>query len=196
MGLELQLDIGGFKKAIEKVPGELYNQSKSAMNRIGDYYIRKLTVEHLSGHGSNSLARRSSALSRSFNKYTDGSTIDDLALTIYTDSKYARIHEFGGTIRPRKGKYLAIPLDAAKTGAGVSRMSSPRNVAGLNYGGRSKAGNIILRDESGTPMFVLVRQVEIPPRLSMFKTWAEITPVIEGMLNSAIDKALSNAVKE
>src|SRR3990167_6310333 len=42
--------------------------------------------------------------------------------------RYARIQEHGGTIVPRSGKFLAIPVGPALTGAGVSRFASPRDV--------------------------------------------------------------------
>lgn len=76
---------------------------------------------------------------------------------------YARAHEDGATIRPKRGKYLAIPLPAAKTAAGVtrgefSRLGGLRAVPNLQVI-RSKAGNLLLvrpnKDGTVTPLFVL-----------------------------------------
>lgn len=44
----------------------------------------------------------------------------------------ARIQEHGGDVTPVRAKYLAIPLDDAKTAAGVPRWKSPREVYGLS----------------------------------------------------------------
>jgi phage gpG-like protein len=81
--------------------------------------------------------------------------------------RYAGIHITGGTITPRRARYLAIPLaPAALTPAGVPRFSSPRQVSGL-FVIRSKAGNLLLvrRHRRGLqPFFLLVRSVTIPQR--------------------------------
>jgi len=43
--------------------------------------------------------------------------------------KYARIHEYGGTITPKRGRYLVFSLDArARTPAGVPRLQTPEGV--------------------------------------------------------------------
>ena len=43
------------------------------------------------------------------------------------DVPYARLQDLGGTIRPKRVKWLALPDDSVKTGAGVPRYPSPRN---------------------------------------------------------------------
>jgi hypothetical protein len=40
--------------------------------------------------------------------------------------RYARLQEEGGTVNAKRGRYLAIPLNPAKTPAGVARYDSPR----------------------------------------------------------------------
>lgn len=81
---------------------------------------------------------------------------------------YAGVQEFGATIRPRRGKYLAIPVGPALTRAGVARYVSPRDVPGLRF---VRVGNhALLGKPSGrggkrmTPWFWLVRQVRIRPK--------------------------------
>lgn len=95
-------------------------------------------------------------------------------------AKYARIHEKGGLIRPVKGKYLAIPLDAARTAGGRSRFPRGPRQAEEKYpemfllkrpgkdsllcipkrvGGRRKG-----RVKGIIPLFVLTRYVRLPPR--------------------------------
>lgn len=73
----------------------------------------------------------------------------------------------GGIIKPRKGQFLAIPIGNALTPAGVSRYPSPRDAGELIFIPRTKAGNTILArrkpDGGLDPLFVLKKQVEIPP---------------------------------
>lgn len=80
-----------------------------------------------------------------------------------TEVVYARIHELGGTIRPVKRKFLAIPLPIARTPAGVSRYKTPRDVPDLHVA-QSKRGNLLLVKPDGTPWYVLRKRVDIPAR--------------------------------
>jgi len=80
-----------------------------------------------------------------------------------TDVIYARIQELGGVVQARRAKFLAIPLKAMLTPAGVAR-ASPRDVPDT-FVLRSRAGNLIIAQRKGrgslTPLFVLKRQVRI-----------------------------------
>lgn len=78
---------------------------------------------------------------------------------------YAGIHMRGGVIRPKRGHYLAIPLPAAQTPAGVTRFS-PREVVG-GFFIRSKNGNLLLVQKVAggiRPLFVMKTQVTLPRR--------------------------------
>ena len=75
---------------------------------------------------------------------------------------YARAQELGATISPRRGRYLAIPLPPALTGAGVlrSRFNLPgglRSVGSL-FAIKGRSGRLLLVERKGdgvVPMFVL-----------------------------------------
>ena len=106
----------------------------------------------------------------------------------------ARIHEFGGIIRPKRARMLAIPTRRARTAAGVARVRSPRQVPGL-FVIRSR-GRVLLARKTGvlgrkTPgggvagrragrgtleiMYVLVPQVRMPARLNARKEWRHMS---------------------
>lgn len=91
---------------------------------------------------------------------------------------YAAIHEFGGTIRPVKGRYLTIPVGDLK--------GSPRKHAGLRFvRGRGDKGLYMVND-SGL-QYVLVRSVTIPAR-------PYLTPAL--VANEAnIEQAIGDAVE-
>lgn len=76
-------------------------------------------------------------------------------------AKIAAVHEFGMNIKPKNGKYLAIPTKKA----GLD--SSPRDFADLFFIPTS-GGNGLLAKERGKDAFdvyfVLVKQVNIPER--------------------------------
>jgi hypothetical protein len=92
--------------------------------------------------------------------------------TIGSDLPYARIQEFGGTITPKKAKFLAIPLPAALNANGTPIKSSPRDWPNT-FCAKSKAGNLLIFQRRGTqivPLYVLKSSVYIPPRLGLKKT--------------------------
>lgn len=87
------------------------------------------------------------------------------------DVCYARLQEKGGTVRPTKGQWLAIPVGPAKTAAGVPRFRSPRDVPDLHYvelyaGRKAMLAKRIGRGKGARlePWYILVRSVTVPAR--------------------------------
>lgn len=105
------------------------------------------------------------------------------------DVRYARIHELGGTIRPKRANNLAIPTSAAKTAAGVSRVPSPRDMA-LSWA-PMKGGPGMLVDESGTPMFILRKSVTIPARPYLKPSLDGAVQGFRARLGTAMARALT-----
>ena len=88
------------------------------------------------------------------------SRVKDDNIFIGTNVKYARIHHEGGTIRPVKAKYLAIPLTPA------AKANRPRDFENTFI----KEG-IIYRKVDDTKieaLYVLKKEVKIPARPYMY----------------------------
>lgn len=146
----------------------------SAMSRTAIATIADLKTRMRGGNDTNHV--RSGRLRNSMGQETkaEGSLIKTLLGSMGV--VYARIQEFGGLIKPKRGKYLAIPLSAAKTKAGVARYASPRDIPGLVFL-KSKTGNPILAQRVAkgkksklVPMFVLVKSVTLKPTLGLRDT--------------------------
>lgn len=104
---------------------------------------------------------------------------------------YGGIQEFGGTITPKKGKYLAIPLKAALNPNGTPIMKGPRDWPNT-FCKMSKAGNLIIFQKRGTnivPLYVLKTSVVIPPRLGMRAT-------VQAGLPYFVERAMDQIVKD
>ncbi len=111
---------------------------------------------------------------------------------------YARIHEGwpegrgSTTLRPRNAQYLAIPLAAAKTPAGVAR-GGPRDFHDT-FVQRSRQGNLIIFQKVGkgniVPLFVLKKEVVIPARPALRPTMQRFTPLILEEMGKAVREAL------
>ena len=85
---------------------------------------------------------------------------------------YLRTHEYGATIRPKKAKYLAIPLPEALNANGTPKLASPRQWKNT-FVKQSKAGNLLIFQKRGrqiVPLFVLKKEVKIRPRLGLGET--------------------------
>ncbi len=186
MSVSIHLDTKGFDKGIKEMPKKMYAGMKIAFRKVGDIFLEKLVMSRLSGRPG--LKRTTGTLARSFKRVVFGGNIRDLNMIVFTDSKYARIHEHGGKIKPKKGHALAIPLNAAKTSAGVSRYKSPRDIPDLWLYKRGGRPPLLMLE--GTPMFVLLKSVKIKPRLQMFKTWERQEPKTVRILNTAVGQVL------
>lgn len=81
---------------------------------------------------------------------------------------YAALQEYGGEVRPRNGRFLAIPVGPALTASGVARFRSARDVPGLRFIAiRGGAMGLLVKTTEGrrsrsTVYFVLVRRVKVP----------------------------------
>ncbi len=79
------------------------------------------------------------------------------------------IHETGGTVRPRRSRYLTIPLPAAMDSRGVPLRRRARDWDNT-FVARSRRGNLLIfrRDGLGlTPLYLLKPSVRIKPRLGL-----------------------------
>ena len=103
---------------------------------------------------------------------------------------YARIHEEGGTIRPKRGRFLKIPVGPALTGAGGSRLP-PGGSGGIRFVPTPRGGVLVGRDGQG--WFVLKQQVTIPARPYLAPDIATIQPRLADNLTRLLRRALGDA---
>lgn len=132
--------------------------------------------------GSENAPKRTRTLSRSIHIETLVKQAKYVEIGIGTDLDYAAIQEFGGTITPKKGKFLAIPL-TSEARAIVSPRNFPEELT-ARFGGNGG----VLVDSAGIAQYALVRSVTIPPH-----------PYLRPALDEKIDDALvatGNALKK
>lgn len=99
---------------------------------------------------------------------------------------YASIHEHGGVIRPKRGRFLAIPMGPAlKGGKNGGAGMWPRDIPGLTFipikGGAQ--GMLVKRmgrgkSASWVPWFHLVRSVRMPKRPYLAPAVDAVVPTI------------------
>jgi HK97 gp10 family phage protein len=98
---------------------------------------------------------RTRNLSRSLHEEVMEQSKDRAVVEIGPNREYAAIHEFGGVIRAKTARYLAIPVG--------NYTGSPRKYSDL-HARKTKAGGLILVDANGNLQYVLKASVEIPAR--------------------------------
>jgi hypothetical protein len=172
----------------------LSSELKTFLDAVAEALVKRHSGAWPGGTGAQTLSKRSGKLISSIVKSVKvkGSTFDTIEGEIGSDLVYAGIQEFGGTIRAKNVKYLAIPLKAALDGRGLPLRPGPRAWE-HTFVARSRAGNLIIFQKRGTeiiPLYVLRTSVTIPPRLGMQKTLNTGLPYFVDRAMDAIVKAV------
>ena len=102
--------------------------------------------------------KRTRTLSRSIHMEVVKSSSSYVEIAIGTDLESAPIHEFGGTIRAKNVKFLAIPLTEE-----AQQYVSPRNFPRELHYVPAKGGGVLM-DENDDAHYLLRKSVTIPAR--------------------------------
>jgi phage gpG-like protein len=117
---------------------------------------------------------------------------------IGTNVIYAPMHEFGAVIKPKKGRYLAIPTALAKTPAGAlkDRYNRPLREIEHLFIARSRSGTLFAAERQPATgrqqrsvfrvLFWLVRRVTIPARPFLNPALRDATPWIQERFQQAL----------
>lgn len=103
---------------------------------------------------------------------------------------YAAIHEFGGTIEPKNVKWLTIPFEGIK---GRAR-DYPDTFFEWQKGAEGQRLILFQRNAGGkpTPLFVLVKRVEVPARPYLNPALTENADLIGKRIGEAIKRSLES----
>ncbi len=134
---------------LKQIEAGLVAKALKALNATNQKIKAKLLREQLAGPTSDTtLSKRTGNLGRSVD--TDPAKVEGtvVSATLHAGMVYARVH-FGPRgsevkIVPINARMLAIPLAAAKTGAGVARAGPTSTIWGPTKCFKSKAGNLII----------------------------------------------------
>lgn len=135
--------------------------------QVGAMPINNAARENIKGHG----LIRTRHLSRSIHTEISMQGPSVAVAEVGTNLEYAAIHEFGGVVKAKTTKYLAIPVGNYK--------GSPRKHPGLKLR-KTPNGNLIMVDRSGRIQYVLKTSVTVPPQPFM-------RPAFDNHKDEAID---------
>jgi len=171
------------------------------MAAFGQEWVSKLVTQRLSGRPG--LNRRTGNLARSFkSRAYMAPELGGVALDVEPEgpgSEYVKIHEFGGTIKPKHSKFLWIPIAKNLTPDGVARMSPTQAIATGNlFIQWNKGPTAFMRRKMARgwrlePMFALRKSVTIPARMGARSLWASSIPSLTTRLDAVASRILQEA---
>lgn len=185
---------GGFAAIAERAP-KIRDGIEAAI-RYEIMAVKREAMLNLSGHA---LQVRSGRLRGSVDVQVRRSTRDRTTAVIAAGGsgvKYARIWEERRltTIRPKRGKYLTIPLDAAKTAAGVTR-GNARSFPNTFFLFRKGRTPLIMqrKGKKVVPLFALAKQVRIGNRPYLRPAIEKRRPHLEKRIRQEIGRRLARS---
>lgn len=177
--------------ALKQFGGKFRTRAATEMNRFGQSWVGELVSKRLSGRPG--VNRRTGNLARSFKaRVFDSALLNGVVLDVQPEgpgAAYADLQEFGGTITPKKAKYLWIPIAGNLTPAGVARITPTEAInrggffaKGVFFGkpivGKSKA------TAKPVPLFVLKKSVTVPGRMGAMPLWEQSMPSLVQRLDA------------
>lgn len=196
--LKVEIDTRALEKAIKIAPRVLKFELADGMDHISKGFLKRFRESQLqgppgvrgaSGHGLYGTFKRVSLLSPS---------IEGMGMEVFSESKIAKLHETGGVVKAQGGNRLAVPLSArtemfntqGKLRAKYKRPGQLKNVRPLKLKGETFLAKVTKKFTKILPLYVLKRQVRIPPRLGFYRTWDNLTNYRIEILNKSIQNAL------
>lgn len=184
--------------AIDQVPERLFGELRETLRNEGARWEGEMQ-----NRTRRNLRRRTGSLARSIRQDVRGSSLTDLELRAATTSPYAKVHEFGTigkggalpSIVPKRAKWLTVPLQGNLTPAGVPRYPSAAALRGQGtFVLKTKSGKLFIVRREGEQLrwlWILVKKVDIPPRLGFFATWRSRDKARRVALRKAVVAALT-----
>ena len=196
--LTVEINTKNLDRALRLFPKDLKFEIADGMDHISRKFLKVFRQERLQGppgirgrpHGIFTHFSRASLVSQD---------IEGMGMVIFSDSKIARMHEEGATVKNQSGGKLAVPLSARKElftsdGRLKKQYRQPRllkNVVPIQLRGKTFLAKVKKKLRQILPLFVLKNSVRIKPRLMFYKTWDDMQNERINILNKSVEKALS-----
>lgn len=133
MGAALAITVNArqLEHALELAPKRMRDELRTVLLKVGIAHENIVKRNRFGGYRggiigpqlpNSRLQRRSGALAQAYKMDPPSATGLEMTSAIRKGMKgsvYAKMQEFGGTVKPKKGKFLTVPLPAALTPSGV-----------------------------------------------------------------------------
>lgn len=199
--IHVNINSDDIERAINRMPRELFEEVTDGLDFIKNRFFKRFRSERLGGppgvrgaSGKGLFGQFKSHISRPGSK-------KGLGLTMFTNSKIAKAHEFGEEIKDPSGGFLAIPLSARKKmftrGKLRSRFKNIRSLKNtfkiILKGKLFIAQRPTKKSREIVPLFVLQRAVQLKKRLGYFDLWDRFEPQAFQMLSKSVGRGVRRA---
>ena len=186
MQFELTVDTSKFMRAVGRIPGAAKYARREICDQLGKRFIADFIRKAFAGRPR--LKNRTGNLRRSFG-HQIVERQDGTQVLVRSNSQYAALQEHGGTVTPKRSKWLTIPVGPALTAAGVAR--GPARSFDLSFRPTKSPATALLVNAKGVVYFVLKKSAKVPPRLKMRASWApfigaNITKIGNGVVSKMV----------
>ncbi len=195
MGAAFTLDMSQLAGFAGRAP--FASAATSTLTTFGARYIEALALRN---NGRPGTIPRTGNLRRDWNTSVQMGAAEAHLVIHSTGAadKYAGLQEFGGTITPKRSKYLWIPAKANLTAAGVARLTptQARQQGGFFAKGAFFGRPQTKRDARGVgphavPLFWLRKSVTVPARLGANALFQRMAPEIGTAIVERVKESLN-----
>ncbi len=166
--------VSGGVLSLDKLDPIVKRQMRVWLKAIAVQMRRRHSTRWPSGTGEKTLSKRTGKLvesiERSVSVKGQMSKGGEINGRIGSPLIYANVQENGATIRAKRAQFLTVPLPNALKSNGVMKFPKARDYP-RTFIAKSRKGNLIIFQKRGgrriVPLFVLKRQVYVPPRLNL-----------------------------
>jgi hypothetical protein len=198
----VEVDASEAIAVLGRLPAAVFKRTRGALEKSGQEFDREMQKRNRRGGGGTQ--RRTGRLARSIGYKVTGDSLDDLQVQLFSSGvSYARLQEFGGTVRPRAPrKFLTVPMPDNLTGAGVPRYPSAADLRATQPGKTfvfRKDGKLYIGYQPSPKaklrvLWKLVRSVTVPARFGFHETWKALEPSRTARNEKALEAAIADAV--
>jgi len=195
--ITVEIEIRKLELLTRRAPKVLREELRDAMERISKGFLKRFRAWRLQGPpGVRGKSGR--GLFGTFKRtFFITQEIEGLGFRVFSQSRVAQQHEYGGLVRDPGGGRLAVPLskrqDMFIRGKLKRRFKHPgrlKNIVPIRFKGQT----YLTEKKKGTgeiiPRYVLKESVWLDQRLEFYKTWDRLGDYRIDRLNIALDRAL------
>lgn len=206
--INVEIDTTKVQKALRIAPAQLRAEIADVLDHTSRSFLKRLYKTRFQGPPGLNMGGRGNLFSR-FRKRVIGAEgtfsgrastravtsslsassadTEDMGVEVYTESKAAKMHEFGGTISGR----MIIPLSQSPaTIKSNRRLLKSGKLVYLRIGGNQLLAKVDKRAHKVQPVFIIKNGIQLRPRLRFYDTWRSMQNLTIERLNSAVQKAL------
>lgn len=201
--LQVNINMTDLERVITRMPAAVKESTYDALDHASAKFIKTFKAQRLQGdpgiksHGSHGIIKQ---FQRFFflNTSSKGSGV-----SIFSESKIAKMHEEGATIRDPQGGGVPVPLKARQelfTGSGALKkryrgVKRTRTIVPIKFGSQYYLSKVNRknREQPPLPLFVLKKEVILKKRLGFYELWNSMQATVFQILSKRFMQGVGRA---